>query len=126
MPPPSNSDHLVKVDFTTPADERRGKMQRRPSGKRMKALMAFKEATKSAKDNITSRDNFTFKRIVRKSRQIDMETGVTQVREFTAQRVEDEEYFRPMSPAERRKKLFMKKRSYKKLLKKEEKKMLIN
>lgn len=99
-----------KGSTSSALDDRRQAMlqHQKPSGKRARALMAFKEATKSVRNNITGRENFNFRKVVRQTRQVDMETGATRTREFTAQRVTDEEYFTPMNPIERRKRLFLK------------------
>lgn len=80
---------------------------------RFAALVAFKEATKSVRSGITQKENFNFKSIVRKSRQVDMETGVKSTREFTAVRVNDPEFFEPMNPKERRRKMFLRKAKHK-------------
>jgi hypothetical protein len=83
------------------------------SGRRLKALMAFKEASTSVRDNMTGKDAFNLKTVVRQSRQIDMETGAKSTREFTAQRVTDQEYLQPMDPRQRRKKMFLRKQKEK-------------
>ena len=84
------------------------------SGHRKQALVSYKEATRSARNNIHMTENYNlFATKVRQSRQIDMETGVKSLREFTAQRVTDPEYFVPMDPLQRRKIMFLRKQKEK-------------
>lgn len=85
----------------------RGNLPRQASGRRAMAMQALKVAAQSVKSNITENETYNFKSIVRQTRKVDMETGVKSTREFTAQRIVDPEFWTPMNPQERRKKVLL-------------------
>ena len=82
---------------------------RQDSGRRAMAMQALKIATQSVKSNMCETETYNFNSVVRETRKVDMETGVKATREFTAQRIKDPEFWTPMNPQERRKKILMRK-----------------
>ena len=82
---------------------------RQGSGRRAMAMQALKVAAQSVKSNMCENETYNFKSVILETRKVDMETGVKATREFTAQRIKDPEFWKPMNPQERRKKILLRK-----------------
>jgi hypothetical protein len=106
---------LLQSKHAAQSNSRRSMLEcaRQSSGRRIQSLLAFKEGSKSSRNNIAEHENHITPRTVRQSRRIDLETRVKSMREFTAQKVTDPEYFQPMDPRKRRKTIFLRKQKEK-------------